>query len=155
MYTGQLDIGEGSVPQLVATAQFLDMPLLEQLLQTHAMAANTSTPTANNATPSPATRPVRNSRTPLRGSTVSYSPHRNARTSGKADLLPAGPSRIDLEVNWISPCCARGLFISHRMCFYLGNRWAIMPANSEVSRNCPSCLAWTLPGRSSTLRCFR
>ena len=46
MYTGQLDISEGSVPSLVATAQFLDMPLLEQLLSTHAI-----TTTPNNPTP--------------------------------------------------------------------------------------------------------
>ena len=50
MYTGQLDIGEGSVPSLVAPAQFLDMPLLEQLLQTHALSAqNTATSAAPSA----------------------------------------------------------------------------------------------------------
>ena len=87
------------MPQLVTTAQFLDMPLLEQLLQTHALTANTSTPTNsnNNSTPSPSPRNSRNSRTPLRGPTVTYSP-RNTRGAAKTEMLPAGPSRIDLEV---------------------------------------------------------
>lgn len=94
MYTGQLDISEGSLPQLAATAQFLDMPLLEQLLQTHALAATT-----NNNTPSPTIRAARNSRTPLRGPASNYSFSNPKPTRGsKAELLPAGPSRIDLEV---------------------------------------------------------
>ena len=91
MYTGQLDIGEGSVPTLVSTAQFLDMPLLEQLLQTHALAATNSTPA-----PTPK---VKVNRTPVRQS-YSVSPgQRTNRTTPKQELLPGGPSRIDLEVS--------------------------------------------------------
>lgn len=92
MYTGQLDIGEGSVPTLVSTAQFLDMPLLEQLLQTHALAATNNTPVQT-----PKAKVV-NRTTPVRAS-YSVSPAQRAnRTAAKQELLPAGPSRIDLEV---------------------------------------------------------
>lgn len=95
MYTGQLDIGEGSVPTLVSTAQFLDMPLLEQLLQTHALAATTTTPVQ--------TPKAKVNRPPVRAS-YSVSPgQRTNRTTPKQELLPAGPSRIDLEVNMIQP----------------------------------------------------
>lgn len=90
MYTGQLDIGEGSVPTLVTTAQFLDMPLLEQLLQTHALAATNNTPM-----PTPK---AKLNRTPVR---ASYSPSpakKMNKTAPKQEMLPAGPSRIDLEV---------------------------------------------------------
>ena len=96
MYTGQLDIGEGSVPSLVSTAQFLDMPLLEQLLQTHALSASTpSTPIAN-------TNAARIQKTPKAvpvKTNYSVSPNPRAmRASPRQELLPAGPSRIDLEV---------------------------------------------------------
>ena len=103
MYTGQLDIGEGSVNQLVSTAQFLDMPLLEQLLQTHAVAASPSTNNNNNTPQYNNTRTPRNSRTPLRGPTsnYSYASPRSAGRGNKPELLPAGPSRIDLEVIFI------------------------------------------------------
>ena len=91
MYTGQLDIGEGSVPSLVTTAQFLDMPLLEQLLQTHALSSTSSSPTS---TPK-AQRAVR---TPIKTNYSVASP-KSYRASPRSELLPAGPSRIDLEVN--------------------------------------------------------
>lgn len=90
MYTGQLDIGEGSVPTLVSTAQYLDMPLLEQLLQTHALAATNQTPVQT-----PKAKPVRT--TPSRAS-YSTSPAQKTNRIQKQELLPAGPSRIDLEV---------------------------------------------------------
>ena len=91
MYTGQLDIGEGSVPTLVSTAQFLDMPLLEQLLQTHALAAT-------NNTPAPITPKPKVNRAPVKAN-YSVSPaKRMNRTTQRQELLPAGPSRIDLEV---------------------------------------------------------
>ena len=94
MYTGQLDIGEGSVPSLLSTAQFLDMPLLEQLLQTH-VSASGQTPQA--ATPNvKVQRPVKAAvKTP--NYSISSSP-RSVRNTPKPELLPAGPGRIDLEV---------------------------------------------------------
>lgn len=92
MYTGQLDISEGSVPTLVATAQFLDMPLLEQLLSTHAI-----TSTANNTTPASNSKPKIINRTPPARASYAYSTPK-ARATSKPELLPAGPSRIDLEV---------------------------------------------------------
>jgi len=88
MYTGQLDIGEGSVPSLVTTAQFLDMPLLEQLLQTHALTSASSSPTSIPK----AQRPVK---TPIKTNYSVASP-KSYRT--RSELLPAGPSRVDLEV---------------------------------------------------------
>lgn len=96
MYTGQLDISEGSVPILVSTAQFLDMPLLEQLLQTHALTA-----TSNSPTPPP--KPKVN-RTPARA-TYSSGNNKIVRTPNKQELLPAGPSRIDLEVSQMVKMC--------------------------------------------------
>ena len=94
MYTGQLDIGEGSVPTLVSTAQVLDMPLLEQLLQTHALAAT-------NNTPAPITPKAKVNKPPVRAS-FSVSPAKKMnRTTPKQELLPAGPSRIDLEVKFV------------------------------------------------------
>ena len=92
MYTGQLDISEGSVPSLVATAQFLDMPLLEQLLSTHAI-----TTTPNNQTPASNAKPKTINRTPNAKTNYGYITPRS-RASVKQELLPAGPSRIDLEV---------------------------------------------------------
>ncbi|XP_046650824.1 centrosome-associated zinc finger protein CP190-like [Daphnia pulicaria] len=92
MYTGQLDIGEGSVPTLVSTAQFLDMPLLEQLLQTHALAATNSPPT-------PITPKPKINRAPVRANySVSPAAKKMNRATQRQELLPAGPSRIDLEV---------------------------------------------------------
>lgn len=90
MYTGQLDIGEGSVPTLVTTAQYLDMPLLEQLLQTHALAATNQTPVQ---TPKP-----KAIKTPPSRANYSVSPAQKNNRTPKQELLPAGPSRIDLEV---------------------------------------------------------
>ena len=90
MYTGQLDIGEGSVPSLVTTAQLLDMPLLEQLLQTHALSAANNTPVS---TPK-IQRPLKSPAKPNYPAPVNRTP----KASTKQELLPAGPSRIDLEV---------------------------------------------------------
>lgn len=91
MYTGQLDIGEGSVPTLVSTAQFLDMPLLEQLLQTHALAATNNTPVS--------TSKAKINRTPARASYSASPAKRMNRAAPRQEMLPAGPSRIDLEVH--------------------------------------------------------
>lgn len=96
MYTGQLDIGEGSVPTLVSTAQFLDMPLLEQLLQTHALAAT-------NSPPAPITPKPKINRAPVRANySVSPAAKKMNRATQRQELLPAGPSRIDLEVKIVT-----------------------------------------------------
>ena len=125
MYTGQLDIGEGSVPSLVSTAQFLDMPLLEQLLQTHALSAAGNSPAA---TPK---AQQRNVRTPVKANYSIASP-KSYRASPKSELLPAGPSRIDLEVTSVPQTCfSRSLLILRIVI-----RWETLRASSEV---CPSC----------------
>ena len=96
MYTGQLDIGEGSVPSLVTTAQFLDMPLLEQLLQTHALASTTST----SSSPVAMSKVQRTTKAPVK-TNYSVSTPKSVKASPKCELLPAGPSRIDLEVEMV------------------------------------------------------
>lgn len=125
MYTGQLDVGEGSVPTLVATAQFLDMPLLEQLLQTHAIAATNNTPVA--------TPKAKVNKTPVRGN-YSTSPAQRINRTPKQELLPAGPSRIDLEVGFLLEI--RYLFIAYVYAFI---RLVIPRANSAVYRNFQNC----------------
>ena len=133
MYTGQLDIGEGSVPTLVSTAQFLDMPLLEQLLQTHALAAT-------NNTPAPIIPKAKVNKAPVRAS-YSVSPaKRMNRPTPKQELLPAGPSRIDLEVKFES---LNGIYQYDGVCLHskVGDsacEFGSLPKLSELLMDIPS-----------------
>lgn len=125
MYTGQLDISEGSVPILVSTAQFLEMPLLEQLLQTHAVTSTTQSPT-----PTPPKPKI--NKTPARTS-YSSGNQKIIRTPNKQELLPAGPSRIDLEVNLV---LLHSYLCLAELCLF---RWETHLVSLEVYPNYLSC----------------